>query len=120
MNRTNQRQGALSTAAFATLPARSRLASWSHALAAALVAGSSLVSASLLPGSWESRATDQVNQLLRVFNRLVRHKAGDRELQAAELDRRVRVFCSGRQPSELRPSGCTPLRALADSSSERG
>ena len=49
MNRTNQRQGALSTAAFVTLPARSRLASWSHALAAALVAGSSLDKTSRAP-----------------------------------------------------------------------
>ena len=72
-----------------------------HAFAAVLVAGSALVPNGLLPGSREARAHEQVNQLLRVINRLGRLKAAERALLAAERNRHAQVFCSGRQPSEL-------------------
>lgn len=80
---------------------KSKLAGLQHAFAAVLVA-TTLLPSGLLPGSWESRVHEQVNQLLRGFSRLGRVKAADRELQAAERIRRAQVFCSGRQPSELR------------------
>jgi hypothetical protein len=115
MTRPIQRQAAKAACAAATLPHHC-LANWQHAFAAALVAASSLVPAGLSGGSWESRAHEQVNQLLRVINRLVRQKSNDRELQAAKGDRRVRIYCSGRQPSELRYARFQPPLAPAKSS----
>ncbi|MEP6873286.1 MAG: hypothetical protein ABI887_02895 [Burkholderiales bacterium] len=89
-----------------------RLAGLQHALAAVLVV-STLLPSGLLPGNWESRAHEQVNQLLRVINRIGRLKSADRELQAAERRRRAQVFCSGRQPSELRLAHVEPPHARA-------
>lgn len=79
---------------------KSNLAGLQHVFAAVLVA-TTLLPNGLLPGNWESRVHEQVNQLLRGFSRLGRVKAADRELQDAERIRRAQVFCSGRQPSEL-------------------
>jgi len=109
----------LNTAVAAPFPAphaaRSRVARVQHACAAALVAGSALIPSGLLPGSAESRVHDQVNQLLRVFNRLGRLKASDRELREAERIRNAQVHCHGRQPSELRPRDpfCAPFAPLS-------
>ena len=84
-----------------------------HAFAAVLVVGTALVPNGLLPGSRDARAHEQVNQLLRVINRLGRLKAAERALLAAERNRRAQVFCSARQPSELRFATVKPLFARA-------
>ena len=91
-----------------------RLAGLQHALATVLVV-STLLPSGLMPGNWESRAHEQVDQLLRVIDRLSRLKSNDRELQAAERRRRAQVYCSGRQPSELRLAHVEPPRARAKS-----
>ena len=108
-------QAARANAAFATLPPHGRMARVQHACAAALVAGSALMPGGMFPGSWESRVHEQVDQLLRVFNRLGRLKATDRALQAAERIRRAQVHCHGRQPSELRFAADKPPLARAAS-----
>ena len=70
-----------------------------RACAAALVAGSALLPGGTNGASVESRVHEQVNQLLRVFSRLSRAKASDRELHRAERLRQAEVRCHGRQPS---------------------
>ena len=100
-------------------PTRHHVVRLQRACAAALVAGSALLPSGTGTGSPESRVHDQVNQLLRVFNRLGRLKASDRELQEAERIRAAQVQCHGRLPSELcfaapRP----PLARLEKISSE--
>ena len=79
-----------------------------YACAATLVAASALMSGGHITGSLESRMHDQLNQLLRVFIRLVRLKASDRELQEAERIRKAQVHCYGRQPSELSAAAVRP------------
>lgn len=96
-------------------PTRGHVTRLQRACAAALVAGSALLPSGTSSGSPESRVHDQVNQLLRVFNRLGRLKASDRELQEAERIRAAQVQCHGRAPSELclgtpRPPAALPGR----------
>lgn len=84
------------------LALRTRLARAQHACAATLVAAATLMPSGLLPASMEARVHDQVNQLLRVFNRLGRLKASEREVREAERIRLAQVPCHGRAPSEWR------------------